>query len=146
MSHKRKLIREKIIETLKANTDVTNLVNVNKIFESRYEPIGSQSDLPCICVYTQKENSESFNDSDRIQHRNLELAVEVVVEGNMNIDDSIDAICLEIEKDLLSRENERNEVWQAIDYSETEVVFGEAGRAPIGAARMIFNINYETNY
>lgn len=143
MTHKRKNIRETIVQALQADV---SLVDSLKIFESRVEPLWSKLDLPCICVYTRKETGESFNDHHKISQRELELAVEVLVQGNASSDDDLDAICEQVESSLMKPENEVNEYWQFIDYNETEIAFGESGRIPVAAARMIFGIEYEIEY
>lgn len=139
--HKRKLIREEIVNALKNGV---SLVDSTSIFESRMEPIFESEKIPAIAVYTREETADSFNDVEKIYHRKLSLAVEVLVRGNTGSDDAIDAICEEIETVLHSVQQERSSNYQTIEYTGTEIAFIAEGRAPKAAARLTYTIDYET--
>ncbi len=141
MAHTRKLIREELVSILRS--EVAS-VSDTSIYESRIEPIFDRAALPAIAVYTRDETSEAFNDHDRIYQRDLQLAVEVLVQGNQNTDDSIDDICKEIEAALNSKQYERSENYQSIELTQTEIAFLAEGRAPKAAARLTYLIRYET--
>lgn len=141
--HKRKLIREQIVSILKSNV---TLVSSDYIFESRIEPIYESAKIPAIAVYTKEESSESFKDGGQIYQRDLQVAVEMLVQGNSNIDDSIDAICEEIESALCSDEHSVTENYQSIELTNTETAFLAEGRLPKAACRLTFLIRYETEH
>jgi hypothetical protein len=100
--------------------------------------------LPAIAVYTKSESSEAFNDHHRIYQRDLEIAVEILVQGNNDTDDAIDDICEEIEAALNSTRHERSSNYQSIELTQTEVAFLAEGSRPKAAARLTFLIKYET--
>lgn len=141
MAHKRKLIREEIVSILQSEV---GSVASSAIFESRIEPIFDHSILPVIAVYTRQESSEAFNDHHRIYQRELQLAVEILVQGNSGIDDSIDAICEEIEAALNGTKYERSDNYQSIELTDTEVAYLDSGRTPKAAARLTYLVKYET--
>ena len=141
MAHKRKLIREEICTILRNSLSIVSSSNV---YESRVEPIFESSKIPAVAVYTRQENATSFDGPGRIYHRTLSLAVEVLVQGNSDSDDSIDAICEEIEAALNSSENFQSENYHSIEYTGTDVAFIAEGRVPKAAARLNYNIEYET--
>lgn len=141
MAHKRKLIREEIVALLKSGL---SLVSSGNVYESRVEPIFESSRIPAVAVYTREETAQSFDSPGRIYHRTLSLAVEILVQGNSDSDDSIDAISEEIEAVLNASENFRSENYHAIEYTGTEVAFIAEGRVPKAAARLNYNIEYET--
>ena len=141
MAHKRKLIREEICTILR---NELTLVSSSNVYESRVEPIFESSKIPAIAVYTRSETAESFDSPGTIYHRTLNLAVEVLVQGNSDSDDSIDAICEEIEEALNKTENLLSENYHAIEYIGTDVAFIGEGRVPKAAARLNYNIEYRT--
>lgn len=141
MAHKRKLIREQIVALLKSGV---SLVSNDNVYESRVEPIFESSRIPAIAVYTREETATPFDSPGRIYHRTLSLAVEVLVQGNSDSDDSIDAICEEIEAVLNSSENFQSGNYYSIEYTGTDVAFIAEGRVPKAAARLNYNIEYET--
>jgi hypothetical protein len=141
MAHPRKLIREEIVSILKS--EVPSVADTS-IFESRIEPIFDRAILPAIAVYTKSESSEAFNDHHRIYQRDLEIAVEILVQGNNDTDDAIDDICEEIEAALNSTRHERSSNYQSIELTQTEVAFLAEGSRPKAAARLTFLIKYET--
>jgi len=139
--HKRKLIREEIVNALK---NELTLVAPTSVFESRVEPIFQSSLLPAIAVYTREETAERFASGSVAYVRSLSLAVEILVQGNSDSDDSIDAICEEIEAALNSAKYERSANYNAIEYQGTDVAFIAEGRTPKAAARLNYQIDYET--
>ena len=139
--HKRKLIREEIVTVLKNGL---SLVADSSVFESRVEPIFQTSVLPAVAVYTRSETAERFASGSTIYTRELNLAVEILVQGNSDSDDSIDAICKEIEAVLNSAENESSENYQSLEYQGTDVAFIAEGRVPKAAARLNYRVSYET--
>lgn len=141
MAHKRKLIREEIVSILQSEV---SLVASTSIFESRIEPIYETAKIPAIAVYTKQESAEAFNDHHRIYQRELEIAIEILVQGNSGIDDSIDAICEEVETALNGTKYERSSNYQSIELTQTEVAFLAEARAPKAAARLTYLIKYET--
>lgn len=141
MAHKRKLIREEIVAALKNGL---TLVASGSIYESRVEPIFDHSTLPAIAVYTREETAQSLNDHHKLYSRQLSLAVEILVRANENTDDDIDAISEEIEAVLNSVQYERSNNYQAIEYTGTDVAFIAEGRVPKAAARLTYQIEYET--
>jgi hypothetical protein len=141
MFHKRKLIREEIVSILINNV---TLVNSNNIFETRIEPIYESGKIPAIAVYTNEESAERFSSGAIIYDRTLTLAIEILVQANNNIDDSIDAICKEIEAALNSSQYESSNNYQSIEYQGLDVAYIKDGRLPKAAARLNYSIKYET--
>lgn len=142
MSHKRKLIRQEIVAALK--NELTLVEDLN-IFESRVEPIFERSKLPAIAVYTRAETSERFAQGSHIYNRSLSLAVEILVQGNADSDDKIDDICKEIEGALNSSKYERSENYESIELTATDIAFVSEGRLPKAAARLNYEIEYQSD-
>lgn len=139
--HKRKLIREEIVSILINNV---TLVNSSNIFETRIEPIYETTKIPAIAVYTNEESAERFASGSTIYVRTLNLSIEIIVQGNSDIDDSIDAICEEIEAALNSSQYESSYNYQSIEYQGLDIAFLKDGRFPKATARLNYSLVYET--
>jgi hypothetical protein len=144
MGLKRKLVREAVVNLLKADSTLIALVPAAQIFESRVETVW-RSELPVIAVYTKNESADDFNQYDRVMNRTLELAVEIVVEGTQDLDDDLDEIADAVENVLLHSQNLVNSgLWQSISMNGFQTAYsGESGKA-VGAGRMEFEIEYQT--
>lgn len=90
--HLRTQIRDRVIELLRG-LDTTE----DRVFRSRMYPL-DEPDLPGICVYTLTEDSEIMNmGPTRHLQRQIDIAVEAVVQVTETLDDELDQICAEIE-------------------------------------------------
>lgn len=94
MSHIRRQLREAFA------TLVTGLATTGaNVFQSRIQNL-AESDLPALRIYTEQEGVQ---DDDilavpYLQHREITLRCEAVAKASANLDDTLDQICLEVEK------------------------------------------------
>lgn len=95
MAHVRKLIRDNV------TTALTGLsITGSNVFKTRVIPL-DKTKLPAICVYANNETTEYGTiNPPRTQMRTLELTAEVYVKGTSDVDDSLDAISVELEEAL----------------------------------------------
>jgi len=134
--HARKQIRDAVVATLTGLTTTGS-----NVFASRptSRPL-SESALPALRIFMLSEAVDLVADASP-QHRQLDLAVEAVVQGTTNLDDELDQICLEVETALLN--NVPVGVHQ-ITISSTDIEFKGDGDQPHGVARMTFAAEYYT--
>ena len=109
------------------------------------------SELPCIVVYSRTESAEINVAAPREYKRTLKMAVEIidkfddVSENTLDdaVDDRLDEIAEEVEQRLM-----RNETLDGLAsdliLSDTEIDFNPEGEQPTGAARLTFDIEYNT--
>lgn len=89
MTHRRQRIREFAVDQLSGAVSAT-------VIGSRIHN-WQAADLPGIAVYTLAEVSEAVTQS-RQQERTLTVAVEIYVLAAEDVDDVLDALCLEVER------------------------------------------------
>ena len=92
VQHPRREIRDSVFAILKEK--VPNIISFSK---NRFRPIWQSEELPGLGVYTLQETSEVLDEAPRRLKRTLTLAVEVVVQGDEKLDDTLDEICLDVE-------------------------------------------------
>jgi len=138
MAHVRKSIRDEIV-TLVTGLTLTG----SRVFPGRVYPLASGK-LPGVLVYTQNEasNIDSMGRNRRLE-RELDVVVEVYAQGTDTIDDSLDAICVEVEEAIgaATLTNAKDIYLTATDI---EVEGGEGDKV-VGAARLTYRAIYRTS-
>ena len=142
MAHQRKVIRAKVIELLQAGATVAG----DRVFASRRVPVW-QGELPCILVFTEKEESREFNKSPRILERKCDMMVDLRIEDidgfkqGASVDDVVDDFC-EVVEALLDRKLGGT----ASDCILKRTVSGivEDGARSMGFALVTFEVTYST--
>jgi len=143
MSSSRQLIREDVVARLKSAVSEVS----DRVFKARAESLG-EIEVPCICVYTRDEETQTLSSQPTIQNRKLNLAVEIIVSGTNEIDDELDALADKVEVEMLkcSAQAPASGLYSSVELSKTEMGFIDLGRKPTGAARLTFEFSYEKTY
>jgi len=89
MTHRRQRIRDAVVERL--TSEVTATVVASRVHNWQVDQ------LPGVAVYTLDEVSEAVTQS-RTQQRGLTLVIDIYVCAAGDIDDALDALCLEVER------------------------------------------------
>lgn len=93
MTSERKQIREGFKATLiAAATDVGDRVS-----ENRVHPFFHKS-LPAACIFTRSEDISINAEGPRLYVRDAEVVVQVVLDGERDVDDRCDVLCGELER------------------------------------------------
>lgn len=138
MSHIRKQIRDAIVTALTGLTTTGS-----RIYKSRIYPLESGK-LPGLCVFTKSEeiSNETIN-PPRTQMRTLDVMVESYVMANSNIDDSLDAISLEVEEAIYSNQT-LGSLAKGIDIVSFEADYSGDGEKVVGVGRLTLSVYYTT--
>lgn len=146
MSHQRTVIRNALVERLKAKIDDAYLTDANeRVYGNRAKPLFDQF-LPAILIYTRNETvlEERFTtDGFGPIKRELEIAIEAVVTGNENLDESLDNIAAQIESAFDGWENP-NRKSDILKLKSTDIDVSIEGSKIYGAVRLNYTITYFT--
>ena len=147
MSHPRAAIRQALVDKLKTKVDDIFPTDAGeKIYGSRAKPLFDQF-LPAILIYARNENiiEERFaTDGYGASKRELEVAIEAVVLGNEQVDDSLDKISKQIEDALDGFEMPTRKA-DVLKLKSTEMDVSIDGSKIYGAARLTYGITYYTS-
>lgn len=135
--HQRKQIRDKVVLLLIGKTDAGN-----NIFPSRVRPIEEQT-LPTIQVYANSESSEIWQEAPREYERKLSLSVQITAKADDSLEDSLDAIALQVE-DVLRQDHTLGELCRDVILSGTELNITQNGDTLIGSCNVTYDILYYT--
>lgn len=136
MSHLRQLIRSNIVSTLTGNTSAGS-----NVFSTRYYPI-EQGKLPAIAVFTMSEGTDYATISyPRRQIRTLDVAVELFVSATSNIDNTLDALAVQVEE-LLQNDVTRGGYAKNTDIVSFSADFDGSGEKPVGVGRFTVRVTY----
>jgi hypothetical protein len=137
MAHIRKEIRDDIKTTL------TGLATTGEnVFQSRVYPMRSNN-LPCILIFNKSEQvAYSSIGIPRLQERLATYDVEVYVKGTSGYDDTLDAICVEIEEALAT------DITRGGDAIDTQIVsfeseFNGDGDQPVAYCKLTVEVKYQ---
>jgi hypothetical protein len=144
MAHKRKEIRDKVVELLiAANTDAGT-----KVYGDRVKALKSD-EYPSIVVFCRSETAEIDTDGPRTYARFLQCVIEGCISTDLetdgSIDDAMEALALEIENVLYANN------WLGLDgvlgsrLVRTELEFATNGAKPLGVVQLTYEINYLSN-
>lgn len=135
--HVRQAIRERVASR------VTGLASVgSNVFQTRIHTLANNN-LPCILIYSQNETSEPNQMGvNRILDRTLSINVEIYVKATADIDDKIDAICVNVEE-AIAGDITVNNLAKDITLSSTSINFIGEGDQPLGVASLTYDVMYQ---
>jgi len=138
MAHVRKAIRDHIKTTLTGLT--TTGANV---YQTRFFPL-AETKLPAICIYSKSEVSEyvSITVPRTVMHE-VEFTVEAYVKAVSGVEDTIDAIGVEV-AEALAADVTRNGLAKDTRVTEFDVDFNAEGDQPVGIATFTVMVDYVT--
>ena len=138
MAHVRKLIRDDIETTL------TGLATTGaNVYQTRVYPI-AEDRLPGLAIYTSTEATDYATITPpRTQVRTLTVSVDVYAKAVTAYDDTLDAICVEIEEALYT---DRTRGGNAKDTRVTafDSDFSGDGDQPVARATLTVEVDYVT--
>lgn len=137
--HERRAIRE----ACKAQLVAAATVAGSRVYETRSTPF-ARVELPAIAIYTESEESEDKQSAPRELTRTLELKIEACVEALDNVDDSMDAIALQIETAMDSDWTLTGTVGDSV-LTETTLEIAVLGTKPVGVVIMTYTVLYHTD-
>ncbi len=136
--HARKLIREAVASLLTDETTAEENVYTNR--STRFW----QSELPSILIQSGPEAANPRGNS--LQYvRDFELQIEIRVEANSSVDDELDAIALEIEAILGTKENKELGIpgtVSSVTYTGFELRTQPDGENEIGVGTLNYQVKY----
>ena len=150
----RKLIRKKVAEILKGNTDAGDNVFPNASVPTWHkELVGSA----LILIYPRSESATEYSAAPRELDRDLDLVIEIAATGpeindilntppenTKTLEDILDDICEQVEN-LLDVDDSLQGTADSAVYQNTEFEFDSSGGSPIGSARITYGITYITS-
>lgn len=90
-THVRQQIREAVA------TLVTGLTTTgSRVHQSRMRPV-ADGGLPCLLVHSNDTERVDMADADTLQQRELPIVIRGLAKGGTTLDDTLDAIALEVE-------------------------------------------------
>lgn len=138
MAHVRKLIRDDIETTL------TGLATTGaNVYQTRVYPI-AEDRLPGLAIYTSSEATDYATITPpRTQVRTLTVSVDVYAKAVTAYDDTLDAVCVEIEEALYT---DRTRGGNAKDTRVTafDSDFSGDGDQPVARATLTVEVEYVT--
>ena len=136
MAHLRKQIRDRVV------TNLTGLsTTASRVYASRIYPMAA-ANLPGLCIYTKSESVEILTMSPpRAQLRTLSLAVEGYAVATSSLDDTLDAISLEVEE-ALAADLTQNSLARDTRVASIEIEYSDEGEQPVGVVRVDVEIDY----
>lgn len=138
MTHLRKQIRDNVTTTLTGLTTTGS-----NVYQSRVHP-NEAAKLPCLNIYTLSESEERITMGPNPKYqRELELVVEGYAKATSNLDNTLDAIALEVEE-ALATDLSRGGLAHDTMLEDTEVELVGEGEQPIGMVKLTYNIRYVT--
>lgn len=139
MTHIRQQIRTRVV------SDLTGLpLTGGNIQDTRLYNL-TQSQLPCLEIYTENENSEiSTIGPDVTLDRELDLIIIGYAEANTGIEDTLDTIALQVEN-ALGADLSLNNLAVTQYLENTVIAFTSEGEKPIGTVTLSYKIRYMNN-
>lgn len=137
MSSQRKLIRHAVVDRLKCKTACEERVYPNRVLNL------FEIELPAILVYMKNEPSKVYQAAPVEYERDLQLVVEVVVNGDDTLDDLIDDISDDIEY-WLHQDHTQGELCSDTILKNTQIEISNQGDKLIGSAVLTYSMPYYT--
>lgn len=139
MAHARQQIREAVVTTLTGLTTAGANVFGNRVYTM------DDAHLPAIVVYTLNERvADEFDVLGTKQFRVLTLLVIARAKAAADLDDTLDAICAEVEADLYADPTFGGLVIKDVDLVETTMEM-EKHDKPVGRASMRWEVLYRVD-
>ena len=138
MAHVRKTIRDNVTTTLTGLTTTGS-----RVYQTRLFPLATAK-LPGLCIYTRSETTHYASVSlPRTQVRELEVLVEAYAKGTASIDNTLDAIAVEVEEALYA-DVTRGGNAKDTQVTSFEVDYDGEGDQSVGVARFTISVTYVT--
>lgn len=130
MSHVRQQIREAV------TTRVTGLTTTStRVFQNRQYAL-SESDLPCLTVYTDGDKAEYLSLHDNpILERTVFVRIDGYARQTSDLDDKLDTINKEVEIAMSGLT-----VADSVEYAGSQIDESVIGNQPIGRVSMVYRI------
>lgn len=138
IKHPRREIRDSVFSILSEKVP-----NIKSFSKDKFRPFWQSEELPGIAVYTLQETSEVLDEAPRRLKRTLTLAIEVVVQGDEKVDDTLDEICLDVENAIHVDETLNSKVSDCRLVS-TDLIQKPEGDTLTGSAILNFEAIYFT--
>jgi len=135
--HKRKEIRDSIVERLKGATHCGE-----RVFSNRGRSFFA-SELPSITVYTDSESSQFLNAPENRLRRTIKLIIEAATIQQCHIDDELDELAMQIEA-AIPNSQLFDGLIQNISLSQSEMGLADKGEKVMGSVRMTYEVEYDT--
>ena len=136
-NHVRQQLREAVA------TLVTSLTTTgSNVFQSRFYPLQT-SNLPCLIVSTDGDQVENMSiHAPVLQKRETRLRIDVYARSTVDLDDSLDEICKEVE---IAIANASSQIVEGLMYVGCQVDIEVIGDQPVGKVSMIFTKDLYTD-
>ena len=139
MSHVRSQIRSQFKTILTAGVALVS----SRVYGSRVYPL-TEANLPAITVYAGGETSSLQTVGLKTLSRSLSVNVDVYVRATADLDDDLDAICVQVEE-AIAAQYSLNGLSKNTVLSSTEIEFSGDTEQPVGVARLTFDVLYVTS-
>ena len=139
MAHVRQQIRTRIGTLL---TDGVSLVS-SRVYGSRVYPL-TEAKLPAITVYAGNETSALITMGAKKLTRTVAINVDVYERATANLDDDLDAICVQVEE-AIAADFTLSGLAKTTVLSSTDIDFSGEAEQPVGVARLTFDVLYHTD-
>lgn len=153
MSERRRAIREAV------RGHLLNATNAGANVYSNLSTRHWREDLPQIAIYTRSEEIEIFSESPREYKRTIELAVEIIAQGNElpnesdgeTCENQLDAIAEQVEDileanetlgDIEIEDGSSCKIADELRLNNIEFDFTGEGEQPTGSVRLVYNVVY----
>lgn len=136
-------VRQQLREAIAAL--VTGLTTTGgRVFQSRVYSL-QESELPALMIATEDEQIEYLTvHNPRIQAKTVTVSIRAVAKATANLDDTLDAICKEVEVALATNQGVSG-LAKALRMSGTTITLDGAGEQPVGVASMTYEIEVYCN-
>jgi hypothetical protein len=135
--HIRRQIREGI------GVAVTSLATTgSRVFQSRVYPLQT-AELPGLLIFSNDEDVavETIH-GPRLLHRNVRVQVVAVAKAALDVDDTLDQICMEVETALTDPVATLASIAKSIVLVSTAFELEGSAEKPTGSATMTFDVEY----
>lgn len=149
---RRKAIRDQVKELLLGKTDVGE-----RVFSNPSNPTWAE-ELPVILIRSLSESTEKYAEAPREFKRDLQILVEIIVQGQedgtcpedcaMYVEDKLDQIAFQVDCFLLADDrlgcdvSTEKAIADNFEPTSAEFDFVSEGEKPIGLARLIYTATY----
>jgi hypothetical protein len=138
MAHVRQQIRSQMATLLTSGVALVS----SRVYNSRVYPL-TEAKLPAITVYAGAEQSSLMTLGRKTLMRTLTVNVDVYALATANLDNDLDAICVQVEE--VAADFTLNGLAKTTVLSGTEIDFSGEAEQPVGVARLNFSVEYCTD-
>ncbi|TXL70105.1 hypothetical protein FHP25_35885 [Vineibacter terrae] len=115
-----------------------------RVYQSRVWPVDA-SRLPCLLIFTRREQRGEVSRPPRKFDRSLELIVEgIVAASEATLDDRLDTIAAEVEAALAASPNLAGTAKECIYENTVCELRAREGEKPVGAVQLVYAVEYRT--